>query len=53
MTELLNLVFGSLRSFLQRDTDLLSENLALRHQPRGERRLNMATNAPTDRSGQP
>src|SRR5713101_8697816 len=32
MTELLNLVFGFLRSFLRRDTDLLLENLALRHQ---------------------
>ena len=32
MTELLKLVFGFLRSFLRRDTDLLLENLALRHQ---------------------
>ena len=32
MNELLNLVFGFLRSFLRRDTDLLLENLALRHQ---------------------
>ncbi len=30
MTELLNLVFRFLRSFLRRDTNLLVENLALR-----------------------
>ncbi len=32
MTELLNLLFGIVRSFLRRDTDLLLENLALHHQ---------------------
>ena len=32
MTELLNLGFGFLGSFLRRDTDLVVENLALRHQ---------------------
>ena len=32
MTEFFILVVGSLRAFLRRDTDLLLENLALRHQ---------------------
>jgi len=32
MTELLSLVIGFLRSFVRRDTELLVENLALRHQ---------------------
>jgi putative transposase len=32
MTELLNLLFGFLSSFVRRDTELLLENLALRHQ---------------------
>ncbi len=32
MTEVLNLLIGFLRSFLRRDTELLLENLALRHQ---------------------
>jgi transposase InsO family protein len=32
MTELLNLLFGFLRSFVRRDTALLLENLVLRHQ---------------------
>ncbi len=32
MTELLNLLIGFLRSFVRRDTELLLENLALRHQ---------------------
>ncbi len=32
MTEPLHLLFGFLRAFLRRDTDLLLENLALRHQ---------------------
>jgi hypothetical protein len=40
MTELLNLVFGFLHSFLRRDTDLLVENLALRHQLRVVLRFN-------------
>ncbi len=32
MTELLNLLFGFIRSFVRRDTELLLENLVLRHQ---------------------
>ena len=32
MTELLNVLFGFLRSFVRPDTELLLENLALRHQ---------------------